>query len=96
VNEIDWLGESLRVGEIRPEHDPVGSQNVDEAGNVLLVERIDPHVLAENVGRVFVEALRLLPVHPVERVDEPGGPGTAVLDYTDAQPRKPFEDTVCG
>ena len=62
----EQLSQSFGVGVVRAEADPVGADEVDEAGDRVLPERVDPDVALEHLERVLGELLGHLLVGELE------------------------------
>src|SRR5277367_839624 len=58
------------------------------------MERVDPHVSSEHIGRVLVESVGLLAIHAVEGIQETRRPRPAVLHHTDSQRWEAFKYSV--
>ena len=92
--EAARLGQPLGVWPVRAEQDVLRTDEVFQAGEVVLVEGSDPHVLAQPFDRVRLERPGHLAVRLLQLLDEPGHPARAGLDTRHAHPREAVEKTL--
>ena len=88
---VERLGQRLDVGPVRPEQHPVGAHPLDDRGEVVLPERVDPDVAAEDLDRIVGEPAPHLAVDRPQLAEQVGQELGAVLDRRDPQVRELLE-----
>ena len=91
---VGRLGQALDVGPVGPEDDPVVAHEVDDLVDVVLPERVDPHVAPERVDGVLGEVARHAPRRRAQLAEQGGEELRAVLDRGDAHVGEAVEELL--
>src|SRR5438067_6144910 len=97
---VAGLGQPLGMGVVRPEQDLGVADDAGEGGDVLLVERGDEHVAAEDLAGLLLQApadprpVAAHALHLVHGLHQVGHPEGAVLDAGDAHPWEAAEEVA--